>query len=90
MRKVCGIICGVLLFGIGVTLTVYLGIYAYNNPDPQNCWVVKDLHQCQPSKQLVLAKAKEFAIDVTEGYPLEMHRLFVTWFRWGFWTAIVF
>lgn len=24
-------------------ITVYLGIYAYNNPDSSSCWVVKGL-----------------------------------------------
>ena len=46
MKNVCGILCGVIVTGIFITLTVYLGIYAFNNPDPLKCFVVKDLHQC--------------------------------------------
>ena len=38
------IILGVISVGLLATLQVYLGIYAYNNPDPKACWVVRDLH----------------------------------------------
>ena len=29
-------------------------------------------------------------IDVTDGYPMEMHQVYVLWFLWGFWAKIVF
>ena len=37
----------------------------------------------------MLSKAKEFAIDVTEGYPMEMHKVLVAWFMWGFTAKVV-
>ncbi len=46
LKNVCCILIGVVFVGIFITLAVYLGIFAYNNPDPPKCWVVKDLHQC--------------------------------------------
>ena len=46
------------------TIAVYLGIYAFNNPDPDGAWVVKDAHTVQPTQQDVIFKAAELGIDV--------------------------
>jgi len=27
-------------------------------------------------------------IDITSGFPMEMHAIFVTWFTWGFYAKI--
>lgn len=27
-------------------------------------------------------------IDVTSGFPMEMHAVFIMWFMWGFWAKI--
>ena len=29
-------------------------------------------------------------IDITEGYPQEMHRIYVAWFAWGFWSHLIY
>lgn len=67
---------------------VYLGIYAYKNPDPTQCWVVRDLASSWTSRADALARADTMGIDVTEGFPMEMHAVFVTWFLWGFWAKV--
>lgn len=90
MKQLCSLLCGITVVGIFITITVYLGIFAYNNPDPAKCWVVKDLHQCQPTKELIINKAKEFQIDITDGYPMEMHKVVVAWFVWGFFAKVAF
>ena len=36
-------LCTLACLGGLITYTVYLGIYAYNNPDPEECWWIKGL-----------------------------------------------
>lgn len=73
-----------------ITITYFLGGYAYNNPDPNKCWVVRDLHTAGKSKADVIARSTAMGIDVTDGYPMEMHQVYVLWFLWGFWAKVVF
>ena len=80
---------GVISLGVMATVTVYLGIYAYNNPDPKACWVVRDLHTSGVTKSDVIARANSMGIDIVDGYPLEMHKVYVVWFLWGFWAQII-
>lgn len=42
-QRIIGGICIISILGVIVTLTVLLGIFAYKNPDPSSCWVVKGL-----------------------------------------------
>ena len=41
------------------------------------------------SKATVLEKAKEYSVDITEGYPVDMGRVFRIWYTWGFWANAV-
>lgn len=41
---------GVVMAGFFATVIIYLGIYAYKNPDPKACWVVRDLHTAAKTK----------------------------------------
>ena len=36
-------LCALSILGGVITYIVYLGIYAYNNPDPLECWWSKEL-----------------------------------------------
>lgn len=69
-----------------ITFTVMLGIYAYGNSDPAACWVVKGVQAPALTREAIIAKAAELSVEVPDGYPVEMHKLYVTWFKWGFWT----
>jgi len=73
---------------IFLAITIYLGIYAFSNPDSKSCWVVHDLESPMPTKEGAKMKADAMGIDVSEGYPVEMNKLFRTWFTWGFWSKI--
>mgnify|MGYP007023081433 CR=1 FL=1 len=86
--KIFGIICCVLATGVMATVTVYLGIYAYKNPDPKACWVVRDLHTSGLTKSDVIARSNAMGIDIVDGYPMEMHKVYVVWFLWGFWANV--
>lgn len=71
-------------------MTFFLGTYAYKNPDPSACWVVRDLHTTATTKSDVIARAITMGIDITEGYPIEMHTIYIVWFTWGFYAHLVF
>lgn len=86
--KIFGIITGVLTIGLLATITVYLGLYGYKNPDPQACWVVRDLHTSSTTRNDVVSRANAMGIDILEGYPIEMHKVYVVWFLWGFWAHV--
>ena len=90
VAKAVGLTITVIVTGFLATVIIYLGIYAYKNPDPKACWVVRDLHTTAKTKQEVVARANAMGIDITEGYPQEMHRLYIAWFRWGFYTHLVY
>ena len=87
-QKCMALLCILGVVGVFVTITVYLGIYGYNNPDPDSCWVVKGLDAPQPTKDGVIAKSAQLGVTIPEGYPVEMHHLFRAWFKWGFWSKI--
>ena len=38
----------------------------------------------------MIARANAMGIDITEGYPLEMHKIYVVWFTWGFIGHLIF
>ena len=50
-------ICSVLVGGIWLTATVYLGIYAYNNPDPKSCWIIRELDTSFRTKEEAIQRA---------------------------------
>ena len=62
----------------GVTFTVYLGMYALNNPDPADVWVVEKSGLALQIGQ----QGDEAATPV--------HDRFTMWFLWGFIQCIVF
>lgn len=86
--KATAIIGGTVLVGLFATATIYTGIYALNNPDPEKCWVIRDMEQPALTKAEVVGTAESIGVDVTEGYPVEMHRIYLTWFLWGFYSKL--
>lgn len=86
--KVSAIVGGSVAAAIFAVATVYLGIYAHNNPDPDNCWVVRDLDLPALSRNEVIDNANGLNIEVTSGYPVNMSKLYSAWFYWGFYTKV--
>ena len=75
-------LCALAMFGGVITYLVFLGIYAYNNPDPLDAWWGGDLTHSYTT---------ELAAQTAAGVGVEVqnvHLVYVTWFVWGFWTAI--
>ena len=75
-------LCALGIIGGVITYQVYLGVYAYNNPDPTECWWAKGLDHSYTS---------ETAAQLAAGADVELtdvHNKYVTWFVWGFWTSV--
>ena len=85
-----GAIGGFLTVVTFITVLVFLGIFAFNNPDPNSVWVVRDFESVERSRDAVIAAAGASGVDITEGYPVEMHKLFSAWFAWGFWASLTY
>lgn len=82
--KMSSITAGVIVAaGFGI-VTVYLGMYTFNNPDADECWVIRDLDVTARSRTEVIDLANSLDVDIIDGYPIEMHRIFKVWFVWGF------
>ena len=47
------------------------------------------MHAASLTKQGITAKANAMGIDIMEGYPIEMHRVYHAWFAWGFWANLL-
>lgn len=70
-------LCGCGCLAASIALVVYLGVYAYNNPDPENCWWVEG------------ATTTTLAVQAgQEDVSVNVHTVFVAWFTWGFWNSI--
>ena len=88
LGKIIGMIGTILVATIFIVLTFYLGSYGFKNPDPDSCWVIKGVDSAALTKEGIIAKAKAASVDVPEGYPLEMHKVYTAWALWGFWTNV--
>ena len=87
---VTGTILSILTIAAFITVTIFLGVFAYANPDPDSCWVVRDLENTERTEAAVVQSAKTLSVEITEGYPIEMHKIFSVWFIWGFWTTLTY
>lgn len=67
---------------------IYLGIYAYGNPDPNECFFVDGVESTRRSRAAIIAEAGTLGVEVRPGYPINMATLFRSWFMWGFWGSI--
>jgi len=88
-QKIITMVCAIFSLTIFVLLTIFFARYTFKNPDPSSCWVVRDVDSSARTRAGVLKKADDLGIDVTEGYPVDMGRVFGIWFAWGFWSNVV-
>jgi len=79
------IFTGICAFFFAV-VTIFQAVYTFGNPDPTSCWVVRDLQAASLTREGIIAKANSMGVDVVEGYPIEMHKVYHAWFAWGFWA----
>ena len=69
-------------------VTVYLGIFAYANPDPDSCYYTIGLDRVSRQKDTVKFAAIAKGIAEKKGYPVNIASLFRIFFKWGFWNNI--
>ena len=72
------------MLGLLGTYLTYLGIYAFRNPDADNCWYIKGLDDVYADKYDALDAAHEAGL--TRITLIDIHLRAVKWFTWGFWT----
>ena len=65
-----------------IALIIYLGIYAFNNPDNEAWYGTDSKH----NGQLFAREADALSAQATE--VVDIHAKFVLWFRWGFFMII--
>mmetsp|Transcript_25131 Transcript_25131/g.29494 ORF Transcript_25131/g.29494 Transcript_25131/m.29494 type:complete len:311 (+) Transcript_25131:50-982(+) len=79
----------------GIFLVLYLvfvvceGIYGYSGPDMKTAWYIDGVDTPSLSRKGAITMATEREIPIKEGYPVDMAKLFRTWFLWGFWGSIM-
>ena len=75
---IVSLICSCACLAGVITYMVYLGIYAFNNPDPEACWWMEgDVHGSAVKPILT-----------GDAVAVNVHTTFVNWFVWGFWTCV--
>lgn len=57
-HKIIVMVCAGISLTIFVTLTICFARYTFKNPDPDNCWVVRDLDGTAKTRDAVLKRAK--------------------------------
>ena len=88
--RMCAATVVCVIFILFAILTVYLGIYGYNETDPAQCWVVYGLSVAATTRAEAETKAEAAGISVDDGYPIDMHKIFTIWCRWGLWQNSAF
>ena len=73
-----------------LTILVFLFIYAYKNPDPRSCWVADNIDTAELTKENIIQRAAAMDVQLGEGFPVDMHTVYTSWFFWGFWAHVVF
>ena len=80
--NILGVACLYMPYLSTVFFAVLLGIFAFNNPDPAECWFVEGMEVGTASRETAMEYAKLEGIEVSE--IKNAHNQFVTWFTWGF------
>ena len=83
--RMCAMSVGTVVFIVFVIMTVYLGVYGYNGVDPNECWVISGLNTAGITKDDAISKANAAGVPISNGYPIDMHKIFTVWCRWGMW-----
>ena len=85
--QVCGCLCGLIMLAGSITYGVFLGIYAYGNPDPDQCWWIKGNPTSAATQEGAVMLGSMQNPPVT-GDLIDVHAKFTGWFMWGFWTCL--
>ena len=80
--KVVGCLVSCACCAAGVTFLVYLGIFAFNNPNPEAWYATKGTDESLFKDEAAATAAGYSDLDNVHGH-------FVTWFLWGFLNAVI-
>ena len=83
---VSGVFAGIWL----LTISVFLFIYAYANPDPKSCWVADNIDTTELTKENLIQRAAAMGVQLGDGFPVDIHAIYTSWFLWGFWAHVFF
>lgn len=83
-----GVSTGILLV-LYLVFVICMGVYGYGGPDMKNAWYIDGVDTPALTKKGAITIATERKIEVKDGYPVDMAKLFRTWFLWGFWGSII-
>jgi len=72
-----------------LTFVICEGVYGYGGPDAKHAFYIEGLDTPALSLKGSVILANDLKIDVKEGYPVDMAKVFRAWFLWGFWGSIV-
>jgi hypothetical protein len=86
LASIAGFFCIVSFF----IVLVLLGILTFCRLDQDSCWVIADMDKSERTREQAIISATQLGIQVTQGYPMEMHKVFHAWVAWGFWTSTIF
>ena len=80
--QLCAGICGLAMCAVAITFTVYLGIFAMNNPNGEGVYGKVGQHEFMKTQEQWDAMTGTVVYDLDD-----VHDHFVTWFMWGFINA---
>ena len=84
--QLLGCLCACGMLGGVITYFVFLIIYAFNNPDPAECWYAEGLTAGALTETAAITAATAAGTIAPEA--INTHVVFVSWFTWGFWTCV--
>ena len=84
---ICYCCCLSIMLAGMIVYAVFLGIYGYGSPDPEECWWIKGLPESRSSQEAAIAYGNEMEPKVL-GQPIDVHARFTGWFIWGFYTFL--
>ena len=64
-------------------------MYGYGGPDSKHAFYIDGVDTPAMTKKGAITIATERKIEIKDGYPVDMGKLFRSWFLWGFWGSIV-
>lgn len=84
----CVLGCGLL--AANITMFVYVCIFSFNNPDPENCWAADGLEGVYPTQALANTAITAANLGTTEKPVVaeDMHAKFVMYFQWTFYMCV--
>lgn len=51
--------------------------------------MIKGVDSASLTRDEIQSKAETLGIEIPDGYPIEMHKVYTAWALWGFWTQFI-